>query len=301
MRLNKYVIFLLGFLATCLGIQTRAQVLNDIHGEPLQTGGGLLWRITGKDLQSPSYVFGTIHAICPEDYFFTPEMQRAFQSAQRLVMEVDLNDPLMTDMFQETLLLPQGKAFSDFFESVEECDRFARVLAEKKQIDLEMFKSFKPFVLISALAMKGLSCETASSYEVNLSRMSKERDMPVSGLESAAFQLSIFDKMDAAFIRNLLWESVADDSVNAKMEKQMVELYKAQDLDGLYDLVRNSGEFKGHEKEFLTGRNKAWMTLLPNWMKEGACFVAVGAAHLPGESGVLNLLRKAGYSVEAVN
>lgn len=300
MLTRKPMTFLFCFLAAFIGLQSHAQVRPRSGGEHGPGGSSLLWRISGNDLQGASYVFGTMHAICPEDYFFTPAMQQAFQSARRLVLEVDLDEPVLTDGFSETMMLPKGRSFSDYFESVSEYDRFARVLAEKKSIDLEMFKQFKPFVLMSALAMKSLTCETASSYEMNLTKMSRERDMPVSGLETAAFQMGIFDQMDAPFIRNLLWESVSDDSSGTGTEKQMLELYKKQDLDGLYALVKNSGEFKGHEKEFLTERNKAWIATLPNWMKEGACFIAVGAAHLPGEYGVLNLLRKAGYTVEAV-
>lgn len=80
----------------------------------------------------------------------------------------------------------------------------------------------------------------------------------------------------------------------------MIENYKTQNIDGIYEAMRESAELKSHEKELLTDRNVAWVKKLPSLMKASQCFIAVGAAHLPGANGVLQLLHKGGYKVEAV-
>jgi hypothetical protein len=98
----------------------------------------------------------------------------------------------------------------------------------------------------------------------------------------------------------MLVESVSQLGNEHKEIDQMVSIYKTQDIDALYQLISQSPEFKGHEKELISGRNIKWMNTLLYEMKQQASFVAVGAGHLAGEQGVLNLLEKQGYQVEAV-
>jgi uncharacterized protein YbaP (TraB family) len=135
---------------------------------------------------------------------------------------------------------------------------------------------------------------------MNLIEMSKKRNVDIDGLESSHSQLEIFDKMNDEDIKNMLVESVSQLGNEHKEIDQMVSIYKTQDIDALYQLISQSPEFKGHEKELISGRNIKWMNTLLYEMKQQASFVAVGAGHLAGEQGVLNLLEKQGYQVEAV-
>ena len=80
----------------------------------------------------------------------------------------------------------------------------------------------------------------------------------------------------------------------------MIKYYKDQNVDALYKLITSSPDIAGHEAELISGRNIKWMNKLMFEMKDQTCFVAVGAGHLGGEKGLLQLLRQEGYTLEAV-
>ena len=145
-----------------------------------------------------------------------------------------------------------------------------------------------------------INSEIQANFEMNLMDMATQKGISIKGLETMDSQLAIFDKMSDTDIRQLLIASLNDGPKN-QTDRQLIEAYKQQDLTALYKMMSESPEIKGHEKELLIDRNTDWVKQLPDMMKEQSSFVAVGAAHLPGENGVLNLLKKAGYKVEAVN
>lgn len=298
--MQKRIILGLSFLAQLIGLPLFSQHVSKAPPVKKELEKSLLWKVSGKDLKRPSFIFGTMHAICMDDYFFTESMTNAFESTTQLVLEVDLAHTIPGEEFQENMLLTQGKTLRDFFENEDQYNDFAAKLRVQSEIDVESFKAFKPFVLISALSMKGFACPTTASYEMNLMDMATQKGISIKGLETMDSQLAIFDKMSDTDIRLLLISSLNDGPKN-QTDRQLIEAYKQQDITALHNMMSESPEIKGHEKELLIDRNVDWVKQLPDMMKEQSSFVAVGAAHLPGENGVLNLLKKAGYKVEAVN
>jgi len=255
--------------------------------------------VSGQGLKNPSYIFGTMHAICSDDYFFTEAMKSALNHSKQLVLEVDLSDTSQTHSLQ-AMMLPEHKKLEDYFTSHEDYVHFSEKVKKASALDIDLFAAYKPFLLISALSMKSLDCDNTASYEMKLIEDSQKEGKKVIGLETALSQIEIFDHLKDAEIRDMLYASIDKGSEEQKEEIEMVMLYKQQDIDGLYSLMVRSGEVNGHEKEFLIDRNKDWIQKLPKLMQEKSSFIAVGAAHLPGENGVLELLHKAGYKVEAI-
>ena len=298
--MQKLFLLFISLLAQFFGFQNNATAQASKTESKQANPNSLLWKISGKDLTKPSYILGTMHAICAEDYFFNEEMERAFSGIESLVLEVDLSDPNMAAQVQEQLVLPKDKKFSDYFNSEDEFLAFSAQLQRVKEIDIEQYKQFKPFILISALAMKEFTCPATVSYEMNLMQMAQTRGIPVLGLETMQSQFELFEKMKDADIRALLLDAVYPGPETNERNLQMIENYKTQNIDGIYEAMRESAELKNHEKELLTDRNVAWVKKLPSMMKASQCFIALGAAHLPGANGVLQLLRKGGYKVEAV-
>lgn len=292
--MKKQFLTLVGFIAQLLTFTQGAQA------QTTTLEKSLLWKITGKDIKAPSYAFGTIHSICNEDYFFTEKMKKAFDESKKLILEIDLTDPAMLNDYQSQLVLPEGEELKDFFTSEKEFQEFSDSVKKNMDIDVAAYTKLKPFVLISMIAMKSATCENQSSYEMNLVDMSKKNKIEVDGLETGLSQLKIFDQMKKDDIRQMLLESVQQlDEQHIEMNK-LITLYKSQDVDGLYRFISASPEFKGHEKELIQDRNLNWMNTLVYEMKHQPCFIAVGAGHLAGEKGILNLLSQAGYTIEAV-
>ncbi|MBL7765953.1 MAG: TraB/GumN family protein [Chitinophagaceae bacterium] len=298
--MKKYFLLLAGLIGQLLSLNLFAQ--KTAHTEAaLNAHKSLLWRVTGKGLKKPSYIFGTIHMICEEDYFFTSAMQEAFQKSDRLVLEIDLSDPASSQSNLSLMLLPEGRTLRDFFSTDERYQSFAEKFKEQSGFELNQVKQMKPLAILSILLANANTCVNTASYEMKLMKMGEGRHMPVKGLETTDAQMAIFDRMTAPEIEALLMESVGDPKQAMGEQQKMIEHYKAQDVESLYKLITASPEFKGHEGQLINDRNQAWVKILPAWFIEASCFVAVGAGHLSGASGVLNLLRHAGYQVEAVH
>ena len=291
---------ILSFISQLFSIHVFSQT-QDIQKADETSTKSLLWKISGKELKKPSYVFGTIHAICTSDYFFTKPMQTALNNSKQLILEVNLNDPAIAQEYQTHMTLPEGTELKNYFSNEDEYRQFAERLQSYTDMDISLFSKFKPLVLLSALSMKSFACSATSSYETNLMDLAKAAHIPIRGLETALSQFEIFDHLTNEEIKELLFEGLEESRPEkGNKEEQMMVLYKNQDIDGLYNLLSSSKELKGHEQEFLINRNINWVKDLPKLMDEKPCFIAVGAAHLAGESGILNLLAKEGYRVEPI-
>jgi len=294
-KIHLFFTLLLSLFGFCSHAQKAA-----VPAKVAANENSLLWKISGKGLKQNSYLFGTIHAICPDDYFFTEKMDQAFKTCKQLVLEVNLNDAAQQMEMLSIMALTNGMTLRDFFPSPRDYDSFATRLMERKEMDAAAFMETKPFVLYSAIAMKSLSCETPDSYEMNLIKKSKDQRIEVIGLETFYQQMALFDEMPREEMVNLLWRSLDEGTEGESEFSAMVAAYRKQELKKLYQLLQESDEIKGHENELLFERNRQWMNKLPDLFKTKSSFVAVGAGHLPGEQGLIALLRKAGYTVEAI-
>lgn len=290
--MKRISIFLLGLLT---------QILPSLAQSGTE-GQSLLWKISGPGLKKNSWLFGTMHSICKDDYFFTPKMKAALAGSEQLVLEVDLSDPNMVNQYQQHLMQTEGKTVRDFFPNEQAYISFCKQLNDRYGIDATNFVHFKPFMLLSMLASKQLDCAIPESYEMNLLAEADNRKIPVLGLESSLSQLQLFDSLPDADIRRMLEESLQDDvQVDRAGREAMVRHYRNQDIEALYKLIVSAPEFRLHEKELISGRNRQWMNTLLHTLTEKSNFIAVGAGHLGGPQGLIRLLRDAGLRVEPIN
>lgn len=271
---------------------------NNSHDETTQNS--LLWKISGKDLSKPSYLFGTMHMICNDDYFFYDHMNKAFNESEKLVMEIDLSDPNTLIEYQKSMMLPEGKVLKDFFENEKDYQTFSDKLKEQLDIDLAFFQHLKPFILLSSIAQKSFSCSNTSSYEMNFMSMAKQKKIPIAGLETGKAQMQIFDEMKDSDIREMLTQGLSDRGEETKQQDAMIAAYKLQDIAALHQLIFSAKDFERHEAALIDDRNRNWVELLPDMMRTQSCFIAVGAGHLAGENGVLRLLKQKGYALTAI-
>ncbi len=147
---------------------------------------------------------------------------------------------------------------------------------------------------------KVLGCQP-QSYEIELMGLAGKQKSEIIGLETIEEQMAIFDTIPYVEQAKMLLAMI-DSLPHAKSEfRDMINLYKKQDLPSLYALTMKS-EFgmDGQDEVMLFNRNKAWINRIINIVKQKPTFIAVGAAHLGGDRGVIALLRNQGYSVRAI-
>lgn len=261
-------------------------------------GKSLLWKISGKNLKQDSYLFGTIHVICEDDFFMDARIENALEASKKLVLEINLGDPNMMMNMQKVSMNPGMKNISEEMEP-EQIVALDKFLLEAYGVGLDQFGILKPFVLSSMVMLKMLPCTAQSSYEMYFMDKAKEQEMSIEGLETVGFQMGIFDNIPRKLQIDELAKMVVEEE---GMEEfgELIQRYLDQDLDGLYSIITGNGVFQEYGDQLLSDRNKNWIPLIENHIQEGTTFIAIGAGHLPSETGVISLLRKAGYSVEAV-
>ncbi|MFY7838819.1 MAG: TraB/GumN family protein [Lacibacter sp.] len=264
-----------------------------------KTESSLLWEITGKDLKSPSYLFGTVHIICKEDYFMPAVVQEKFTNAEQVFLELDMDDPAMMMKMMTLLQLPKGQTIKQLFGD----SAFAAFDKKYQKItgmSALMFNTFKPFMLMTMLSEKSLNCKTRESYEQTFIAIATKNGKDIKGLETLEDQVAVFDAIpDSVEVANL--QSMIDDfDKNIEEFKKLIAVYKSQNVEAIYDLTKNSKDLMDAENELLVKRNSKWIPVMQKNMESKSCFFAVGAAHLGGNIGVINLLRKQGYTVTPV-
>lgn len=259
----------------------------------------LLWQITGPDITAPSYLYGTIHLMCPDDIVVSTELRAKFYSAKQLYLELDMDDPsiLMKTMQQMTMkndttlkqLLPPAQ-----YDSV--VSAFQHISG----LPLTLMQKMKPQLIESAIYPKLLGCEGAQAWEQKFMQMAKVNNMEIKGLEQVEDQLKIFDEIPYKAQAEEFAQSVLHiDSVKESFDK-MLALYKQKDLDALSNMMDETSTPSDFMDKLLNNRNKKWIPEIIEQAKLKPTFFAVGAAHLGSTNGVINLLRQKGYTVTPV-
>lgn len=259
----------------------------------------LLWEISGNGLQQSSYLFGTVHMICKEDFQFPPLLQEKFINAKEVFLEIDMDDPSMLMKMMTMLQLPKGQTIKQLFGD----SAFKKFDSAYKKItgsSATAFNNFKPFMLMSMLTEKMLICSTRESYEQSFMQLATKHQKDIKGLETIEDQIAVFDAIpDSLEIINLQ-QMVNDMQSQVEEFKKLVSIYKTQDVDSLFRMTMKGTDALGGEAELLTKRNSKWIPVMKTSMQGGSSFFAVGAAHLGGDIGVIALLRKQGYTVKPV-
>src|SRR6187399_120125 len=154
----------------------------------------LLWEISGKGLASPSYLFGTFHMLCKEDIKFSNPLIQAVTNSHEIYLEMDMDDP--ATLFGGLMLMNMkgGKKLKDLF-TADEYKRVSDYFKDSMQTSIGLFQTMKPYFLVAMLYPKMMPCNSISGIEEEIMRLAKEKEKEIKGLETMAFQASLFDSI----------------------------------------------------------------------------------------------------------
>jgi uncharacterized protein len=259
----------------------------------------LLWEISGNGLSAPSYLYGTIHLVCPADFAMSENLKAKFGAAQQIVMELDMDDPALMMKMMQTTYMKDGKKLKNLLNEAD----YALLSAYMKDslgMGIGFVETMKPFVAMSLFYTKLLKC-APQSYEMVMAQMAKSANKEVLGLETIESQMAVFDKIPYETQAKMLVQTAKNSKEMANEFMGLVALYKKQDVDALEKMTDESSfDFEGYENEILYDRNAAWIAEIEKFSRQKSTFFAVGAAHLGGAKGVLALLRQKGFEVKAI-
>ena len=258
----------------------------------------LLYQIKGKD-KKVSYLFGTIHMIPDSAYYFPAKLDKIVSKSDEVILEVsDLNSQKLS---ADLITLNSGSCFDIFTPAQKDSvlQWGANLLGITPEQFEKGFEKRKPFILMQISLQKVITGKTRM-IDMEIENKAKQNKIPVSGLETMEFQLAIFDKMPASEVAEAVMSAVRNPGEAETGYRKMVELYVRQNVDTLADYILNSDQMGQSSEELLDKRNLNWIPKMEELMKTKSCFFAVGAGHLGGPNGVIQLLRQKGYEVTPV-
>ena len=285
--MKKGILF---FLLGLLTLKVSAQV---------PTEKTLLWEIKAPGASKSSYLFGTIHLICPDDFYLSDALKSVITKTEQVALEMDMDDPAMMGKMMQTMNMKPGNQLSKLVSDAE-YKRLSKFYKDSVVDGLAMFENAKPFVLMGPLFTSVLGCEP-KSYEMALVELAGKQKSEVIGLETVEEQMAIFDTIPYKDQVKMLL-SMIDSLPQARKEfRDLVNLYKSESIQELYTATtKSSFGMEENQDIMLYDRNKKWIGRIAKILAEKSTLFAVGAAHLGGEKGVIALLRKEGYTVTAV-
>jgi uncharacterized protein YbaP (TraB family) len=260
------------------------------------TKGSLLWEISGNGMAKSSYLFGTFHIMCKDQFSVSDTLTSKISSADQFIGELNMDDPnLQASLMQKILLKDQT------IESLMDSSSFRKFNEAFKKITgipATLLNHYKPFYHLSLITLKTIPCLNFVQPETELLQIAKKNHKEILGLETVNEQMDAIDAqpLDSQIVS--LQKMVLNFDSTKNMMNEMIEVYKKDDAELLYDYVQKQGSDGTDEEVLLVNRNKNWIPKLKKLMQDKSSFIAVGAAHLGGKTGVLALLRAEGYTIK---
>ncbi|WP_170234078.1 TraB/GumN family protein [Segetibacter aerophilus] len=257
----------------------------------------LLWQVSGKGITKPSYLFGTIHLMCSGELKMPEMVKEKFNSTSELYLEIDMDDPnMMTEMMAGMQMKDSStleKLMGNKFEKANS------IFTTSTGMPLKMLNTAKPMLVMSMIYPSLLGC-TPVSWESVFQTMAKEKTIEVKGLEKLQDQIDVFEKIPYKVQSDMLVKTLLNID-SAKIEfHEMLDVYKKKDIDKMNILTNKQENFGEYTDILLSDRNHNWIPVIGEEAKKRPTFFAFGAGHLGGENGVINLLRKAGFTVKPI-
>ncbi len=266
-----------------------------------KTDNTLLWKVSGKDIRQPSYLFGTLHLLCQDKMLWSDAMEQAFNTTKQLYLELPMADADFQQEMMQSIILTDGRQLKDFFLE-NDYQKLTAYMKDSMQMDIAQFAPMKPFGLMSLFMMKAVNCngQMRVAYETMLMSKAAEKTFEIKGLETLSTQISVFDNLPKDSMAAMVMTYINNTNKTTDDYKRMLNTYLAQDINAIYKEFSSSPDMLYLKPALLDNRNKDWANKIPAIAQEKPTFFAFGAAHLGGEEGVISLLRKQGYRVEAV-
>jgi hypothetical protein len=258
-----------------------------------QDKNSLLWEISGNGIEKPSYLYGTIHIICESDYFMKEKVNTAFSKTSKLALELNFNDTTEMKYIQKAAMgtIPLSKQLT-----ASQAKKLDQILQNIARMPLSQVDNYSMVTVMSLIAMKSGGCANIKSYEMEFLAKAIAAKKSIIGLEKAQEQMDIISK---AFTDDEMITMLGE--INQELTKKMVQDYKQENIKKIYTATTDVKMMNGEDKKLmLDNRNMNWMAKMSEMMKNESVFFAVGAGHLSGEYGVINLLRNAGYTVKPI-
>ena len=271
----------------------------------------LLWKVSGNGLGRPSYILGTHHMAPSSMIDQIKGMDEAIMGCDIVVGEVE-KDSLMSPEVQakmaQAMIAPPDSTLDKLYSSSEYgiVEQVFNKYFSTMGVKLSQMKSLKPSAISTQIqAMQAIKYfpgfNANDLIDVKVQERANEAGRPSAGLETVQEQIDLLFNTPLSEQALGLLEACKQDDYFQEQSVALADAYMAQDLDKLMAVMTDAtmgGDSEQAMEDLIYSRNRSWAGKLRVIMPERACLVCVGAGHLPGEQGLLQMLRNMGYTVE---
>ena len=264
----------------------------------------LFWSISGNGLKKTSYIYGTFHSKDQRVFNFKKGVKKAFNKADVYAMELNL-DSIDRAGMMSAMIMDSNKTLKTLLAK-EDYDLVNQFFIDSIGMSLFMFNKMQPLITTQMITAKGLKAEQENALDAHWFKEAKKQGKQLVGLETMEEQILAIKSISVEQQAKDLLKAVVDFGKEEEISiDRLLDIYTQGNLDSLMIVM---DDFSGGSPEnqevfneaFLYSRNKHMADRVEVYLKKGSVFMAVGAAHLPQEKGVIELLRTKGYVVKAL-
>ena len=273
----------------------------------LTSNAQLVWKISGNGIKKPSYILGTHHG-CPFTYCDSiPGLMKAFDKVDNIIGEINMIElaemsPERMQKMQAMMMMPADTSLLSLF-STEEAAKVNEWLGKKMGASLEMLSVMKPMTIMVTVQNKEMmevipEIATMTTIDKYMQTLGQRKGKTIGELETADYQMELLYGNSLEEQADALLEMI-DHGDSKGLLQQLTNAYKSQNLDTLWKVFQE--QMTCYEYDAIVKvRNLNWEKQMKERLPKQSTLFVVGAGHMPGESGMINLLREAGYKVKPV-
>lgn len=273
----------------------------------LTSNAQLLWKISGNGIKKPSYIVGSHHACTFQYCDSIPGLMKAFEKVDYVIGEYDMvksqqMTPEETMKLKSMMMMPADTSFASLFAEDEKA-KLDEFLKSKLGVPSDKLATLKPMAIMITVQNKVImeilpDAATMTGMDKYMQTFADYKGKGVGGLETMNYQMELLFGGSLESQADALLEYI--DTGNTKeLITKLTDAYKSQDLDLLWEVFMEQMSKYDYDN-VVTVRNRNWEKQMKELLPKQSTLFVVGAGHLPGEKGIINLLREAGYKVKPV-
>lgn len=260
------------------------------------TSKTLLWKVYKDDPSACHYIMGTIHTATSEAMTFKELAKVCINRVSVYAGEMNL-DTVDRTTLTNFLMLPDDQKLTDFFPP-KKYKKFKNLILKTYHLDLDKLIRFTPFYISNMLAEQSLEQTDSLALDYALWRYASLEGKEMRGLESFQEQCAIMKQIPLDYQLKAFKDGLRNISQNQKKINSLNKMYAQGELEKLYKSSKKS--MGGIRSLMIYDRNKNMLNRILELFTQKSCFIAVGAAHLAGNKGILAGLKRAGFKVQMI-
>lgn len=277
-------------------------ILSPVHLGSAAAENRPLWKVRAKN--NVVYLLGSIHYLKRQNYPLDRAMEAAFEDAKKVVFEIDLESAGAGE--KEQLMVLKG-VYADGTTLKDHVAPSTYALAEKQLkalgLDIQIFNQFEPWLTaltVLGLKLQAMGFDPGQGVDRYFFRKAKKERKETHGFETLEYQLGLFDGLPERVQEALLLQSLGEADLTEAAVDAVVKAWASGDLKTLDALLlQGMRDYPDLYRTLIVDRNRAWLPKIESYLSHNENYlVVVGAAHLAGKDGLIEMLKAKGYAVE---